>query len=178
MTCDAERLRATLGRPELARLVQRLRSRVERGKPLTGVLALNDATPAERDAIDRLLGRVPTQGAALNIPIGRLETKLRAAGICPDLRSALEELGGAMVDRKAERESIELQWAELFALGQTRIQARPELASWLEQLRSAGLLRRYELADARRLLFQAIDVMDALPAANIPLAEMAAAAGG
>ena len=178
MRCDSERLRETLGRPELARLVQRLRSRVERGKPLTGVLALNDATPAERDGIDRLLGRVPTQGAALAIPIARLETKLRAAGICPDLRSALEELGGALVDRKAERESIERQWADLFVLGQTRIQARPELASWLEQVRGTGLLRRYELGDAHRLLFHALDVADALPASNIPLAELAAAVVG
>ncbi len=178
MMCDAERLRETLGRPELARLVRRLRSRVERGKPLMGILALNGATPAERDAIDRLLGRVPTQGAALAIPIGRLETKLRAAGICPDLRSALEELGGALVDRKAERESIERQWAELFALAQTPIQSRPELVSWLEQVRTTGLLRRYELADARRLLFQALDVVDALPASNIPLAELAAAVVG
>ena len=55
---------------------------------------------------------------------------------------------------------------------------RPELENWLAQSRASGLLRRYGIADGRRLLTQAIEVLSALPAADVPLAEFAAATLG
>src|SRR5438105_4184029 len=101
MTWDQTRLRETLGRSELVRLVQRLRIRLERGKALHGTLALPDASPAERDAINRLLGRAPTRGSVVAISLDRLNEKLRIAGICPSLRQAVEELTGPVTDRRA-----------------------------------------------------------------------------
>jgi uncharacterized protein (TIGR02679 family) len=178
MISDAERLRSTLGRPELARLVQRLRTRIERGRPLTGAIALPDATPAERDAVDRLLGRPPARGHAVSVPLERLEARLRGAGICADLHAAVEELTGPVVDRAAEREALNRQWEELFAAASARLKGRPELENWLAQARASGLLRRYGIADGSRLLAQALETLSALPASDVPLAEFAAATLG
>lgn len=174
MRSNNARLEATLGRPELKRLLQRLRTRLERGRPLTGTLALANASSEERDAINRLLGRTPTPGDSLAISLDRLDEKLRIAGICPGLSVAVQELTGPVVDRRAEREAVESQWANLFAAASKRIAARAQLEPWLQQLRVAGLLRRYGVSDASRLLSQALDVLAALPARDIPLAELAA----
>ena len=101
MTRDHTRLHETLGRPELQRLVQRLRTRLERGKDLHGVLALPDATPAERDALNRLIGRAPTRGTSVAVSLDRLDEKLRLAGVCPNLREAVENLTGKGVSRQS-----------------------------------------------------------------------------
>ena len=178
MKCDHARLQTTLGRPELTRLVQRLRSRLERGKPLTGTLALPDASDAERDAINRLLGRVPTRGNTAAVSLDQLEDKLRAAGVCPSLQAAVEELTGPVVDLRAEREMVESRWTAIFAAASNKIVPRPELKNWFDQLRATGLLRRYGIADAERLLSQALEVVAALPAQDTPLAELAAATLG
>jgi uncharacterized protein (TIGR02679 family) len=178
MKCDHARLQTTLGRPELTRLVQRLRSRLERGRPLTGTLALPDASDAERDAINRLLGRVPTRGNTAAVSLDQLEDKLRAAGVCPSLQAAVEELTGPVVDLRAKREMVESRWTALFAAASNKIAPRPELKNWLDQLRATGLLRRYGIADAERLLSQALEVVAALPAQDTPLAELAAATLG
>src|SRR5438552_15044869 len=114
MTRDNTRLHETLGRPELQRLVQRLRTRLERGKDLHGVLALPNATSAERDALDRLIGRAPTRGTSVAISLDRLDEKLRLAGVCPNLREAVESLTGPVKDLRVEREAIERQWVAMF----------------------------------------------------------------
>lgn len=175
---DHARLQETLGRPELQRLVQRLRTRLERGKDLRGILALPDATPAERDALDRLIGRAPTRGTSVAISLDRLDEKLRVAGVCLNLRQAVENLTGLVKDRRAERQAIETQWAEIFATAAERIADRVELTPWLEHLRANGLLRRYGIAAAKPLLSQAIKVLSALPAQDVTLAEFAATTVG
>lgn len=178
MTCDRARLQETLGRAELQRLVQRLRTRLERGKALQGTLALPDATGAERDAINRLLGRTPTRGTVVAISLDRLDEKLRVAGISPTLRDAVEQLTGPVVDRRAEREAIEGQWTSIFSSASKRVAGRPELENWLVQLRTTGLLRRHGILAAQTLLSQALDVLAALPARDVTLAELAAAVVG
>jgi len=175
---DHARLQETLGRPELQRLVQRLRIRLERGKNLRGILALPDATPAERDALDRLIGRAPTRGTSVAISLDRLDEKLRVAGVCLNLREAVENLTGPVKDRRAERQAIESQWAEIFAMAAHRIADRVELTQWLEYLRANGLLRRYGIPAAKPLLSQAIKVLSALPAQDVTLAEFAATTVG
>ena len=175
---DNTRLRETLGRPELQRLVQRLRTRLERGKDLRGILALPEATPTERDALDRLIGRAPTRGRSVAISLDRLNEKLRVAGVCVNLREAVENLTGPVKDRRAERQEIESQWTEIFATAAERITDRVELAQWLGYLRANGLLRRYGIAAAKPLLSQAIKVLSALPAQDITLAEFAATTVG
>jgi len=174
MSGNNARLKATLGRPALARLVQRLRARLERGRPLTGTLALPKASPEERDGINRLLGRAPTRGDTVEVSLDKLDEKLRNGGICSGLSAAVQELTGPVADRRAEREALEAQWADLFTASSKRIAGRPELEPWLQQLRAAGLLRRYGIASAGQLLSQALDVLALLPARDIPLAELAA----
>jgi uncharacterized protein (TIGR02679 family) len=178
MTSDRARLRETLGRPELARLVRRLVMRLERGKPLTGVMSFPDASPAERNAVNRLLGRPPTRGNAMVVSLEQLQDKLRRAGICPSLREAVELLNGPVIDRRAEREAIEERWAALFVKASERMAARPEYARWLSELRDFGLLRRYAIEQADELLLQAVEVLARLPARGVPLAELAAQVTG
>jgi uncharacterized protein (TIGR02679 family) len=178
MTPDLPRLRQTLGRPELARLVLRLRMRLERGKPLTGVLNFPDASPAERDAVNRLLGRPPAPGNAMAVSLELLQDKLSRAGICPSLREAVESLTGPVIDRRAEREAFEQRWAALFAAAAERISRRPEYGLWLAGLQEGGLMRRYGIELAERLLIQALNILERLPAQGIPLAELAALATG
>src|ERR1051326_5020203 len=115
MTGNNTRLRETLGRPELQRLVQRLRTRLERGKDLRGILALPNATSAERDALDRLIGRAPTRGTSVAISLDRLDEKLRAAGVCPNLGAAVENRPGGEKARGGERKATKSQWAAIFA---------------------------------------------------------------
>jgi uncharacterized protein (TIGR02679 family) len=178
MTGDNARIRETLGRPELQRLVLRLRTRLERGKHLCGILALPNATPAERDALDRLIGRTPTRGTSVAISLDRLEEKLRVAGVCPNLRKAVESLTGPVTDRRAEREAIECQWVAMFDMATERIADRVELSNWLGHVRANGLLRRYGIAAAQSLISQALEVLSALPAQDITLAELAATTVG
>jgi uncharacterized protein (TIGR02679 family) len=174
MTGNNARIRETLGRPELQRLVLRLRTRLERGKDLCGILALPNATPAERDALDRLIGRAPTRGTSVAISLDRLDEKLRVAGVCPNLREAIESLTGPVKDLRAEREAVERQWVAIFDAAAERIGDRVELSNWLGHVRANGLLRRYGIAEAQSLISHALTVLSALPAQDIPLAELAA----
>jgi uncharacterized protein (TIGR02679 family) len=178
MTPDLPRLRETLGRPELARLVQRLRMRLERGKPLEGVVHFADPSPEERDAVNRLLGRPPAPGQAMAVPLELLQDKLCRAGICLTLREAVELLTGPVIDRRTEHEAIEARWTALFAEAAERISTRTEYAPWLRELMEIGLLRRHGIEPAERLLIQAVGVLERLPARGIPLAELAALATG
>jgi uncharacterized protein (TIGR02679 family) len=167
-----------LGKAELQRLVRRLRVRLERGQELRGTVALPSASPEERAAINRLLGRTPTRGNAISISLDLLSEKLRIAGICRDLREAVEELTGPVTDLRSERETIEKRWTTLFDSASKRVSGWPELENWLTQIRASGLMRRHGMPTAEFLLPQALDVMESLPARDVTLAEFAAAKFG
>ena len=77
---DAERLRRRLGGADTERVVQRLRQRMAQGKPLTGTLSLGQPTPAERLAVERLLGRRPGHGTSLTINLDDLDRVVRRSG--------------------------------------------------------------------------------------------------
>ena len=89
---DLVRLRQTLGKPELAWLVQRIRQRLERGEGLQGSLTLRGATNEQRAATDRLLGRPPSAGTSLTVQLQRLDLLLRHAELCAGLKEAVEAL--------------------------------------------------------------------------------------
>jgi uncharacterized protein (TIGR02679 family) len=168
---DAERLRQVLGGPELDWLVRRAWRRVAR-RQTGGAVTLAQATAAQRDAVERLLGRRAAPGQSISVRLEDLEVLLRQAGICDDLAEALEVLAGPLVDKRARRQETEAAWASLLSDG-----ARP----WLEELRATGLLRRLarnDLAVAGDLLRQALEVERRLPARGLPLAELAAAVTG
>ena len=84
------RLPRLLGAPELACLVARVRRRAERGLPLTGIITLAAATPAQRDAVDRLLGRRARDGNAVSVRLDDVDA-LTPLGCAP---------GGPAVSRR------------------------------------------------------------------------------
>ena len=175
MISDVARLRQVLGAPELAWLVQRARRRLSRGLD-GGPVTLVQATPAQRDAVERLLGRRAAPGGSVTVRLEDLESLLRDAGICDSLSEAVESLSGPLVDARAQRQETAAAWAEVFAAGDPG-RARP----WLEDLRATGVLRRLSRNDsaaAGGLLRQALEIERRLPARGLPLAELAAAVTG
>lgn len=180
MIHDERRLRELLGKPELARVVRRIRERLERGEPLAGQIILRDASDAERDAMDRLLGRPPSRGSALTVNLESLGELLRRAMICDDLAEAVERLSGPVVNRRAVRARVEQAWADLFAEAM-RFSDKPLWGEWLSALRTSGLLRRLaddDPAKGKRLLDACNLLASRLPADAVPLAELAAAVAG
>ena len=67
---DLDRLKATLGKPEFHWIVDRLRLKLQRGEPLEGSIRLRHPTPAQRDALSRLLGKIPSAAGALSLADG------------------------------------------------------------------------------------------------------------
>jgi len=172
---DGGRLRQVLGTSELAWLVQRARRRLSRGSG-GGSVTLPQATPAQRDAVERLLGRRAARGGSLTVRLEDLESLLRDAGICDSLTEAVESLTGPLVDARAQRQEKDATWAGVFGAGDPG-RSRP----WLEDLRATGVLRRLSRNDpviASGLLRQALEIERRLPARGLPLAELAAAVTG
>jgi uncharacterized protein (TIGR02679 family) len=178
MTDSTIRLQETLGTPELARFVLRLRKRLEQGLPLSGCLTMTNVAAAERDAFNRLLGRISAGDHSLSIDLDLLEQRLGDAGVCRSLKEAVEGLTGPVTNRRSERMMIESKWESLFAGASAHLTSRPDLVPWLEQVRRQGLLRRHSLRRAETLLTQALSVIARLPARGVPLAELAASTTG
>ncbi len=165
---DRERLERLLGGPELARLRERLRARFARGDGVSGRLALSNATPAERRAIDALLGRVPRHGATPTFEIGDLEAALARAFVSPSLRAALEVLDGPITSQIDARRARD---ARLDAARATIESANDEaLRASFEETVSDGLLAR--------LLGPALDGLEAVTAALVEISSALADGDG
>jgi len=178
---DADRLRRTLGSPDLSWLLARLRRRLERGRGLSGRLSYARPSAEQRAALDTLLGRRPSAGATLSVDLARLEAVVREAELAPTLREAVEVLTGPVADRRAEAAAQDEAWSAAFAEAAERLGERPELTPWLEALRAGGLVKRLtgdDVALGRVLLRHAVAVVERLPADGVLLAELAAAATG
>ncbi len=175
MSVDADRLSALLGGSALARLRLRVRSRLAAGVPL-GVLTLTDPTAEERLAVERLIGRI-ARGQSVRVDLAALEHTLCEAGVCPDLRAAVETLDGPLEDPRALRAAEQTAWRRLFADTRARLPPVPAVVDWLAELEATGLLRRSaggDVAEAEALLADAGAVLRRLPAVAMPLAELAA----
>jgi uncharacterized protein (TIGR02679 family) len=178
---ELDRLRRLLGGEELGWLVGRVQGRLQRGLPLEGTATLEGASEAQRRAVARLLGRPAGRGASLRVSLPVVEAVLRAAGLAPDLASAVQALGGPVTDRTAERAAAEQRWSALLGVAEQAAGRRPSLTPWVEWLRSTGLLRRLAGGAperARELIEQAVAVLDLLPASGQPLSVLAAAGAG
>lgn len=173
---SAPQLRATLGDPALARLLAALRRRAELGRPLSGALTLGDATPAERQALDTLLGRPATRGDSLRVDLDFLAETLADAGLCASLREALEALGGPIHERRAEADRAAAAWEQIHIEARTALAPLPVLEEWLSALFATGTLKRLagDPARAGGLLRDITRLVAALPAAAEPLAGFAA----
>jgi uncharacterized protein (TIGR02679 family) len=186
---DTERLARLLGDPALGWLLARMRRRMELGRALQGTVTLADPSPEQRRAVQRLLGRAPRAGKALNVALGDLEEVMRRSGASPEgLAAAVLALTGPVVVREESRAAERLAWEQAFAPLVDAIHRRAEsaagegarLTSWLERLRGSGLVRRLESdpLSARVPLRALADVLAALPAQGEPLGRFAARVAG
>ncbi len=190
---DSVRLRCTLGTPQLAWIVTRLRQQLERGESLEGTISLAAPTNEQRVAVAKLFGCKPTRGERLTVPLVDLEKLLREAELCDSLADAVATLGGPVTNTRQAEAARRSQWHALFAEAAATIDAAPFVSHtggpgagrqaqdraqlWLSELRDTGLLRRIardDLDAARRLLNYALLVLARLPAPDLSLAEMAA----
>ncbi len=176
VTGDEERLRRLLGGPETAWIVERARTRLSRGHPLTGAIRLTPASEAQRAAVGRLLGRAVAPGRSVSIPLERLDAVLRSSGAWPEgLASAVVLLAGPVADPerlRAEEEAWRAVSDELAALADRH----PALTAWTEGLRARGHVRRVAASapEALALVRDLGAVVDALPADGESIAHFSA----
>ena len=164
---DVDRLNRLLGDPELAWVLERVRRRLELGQPLTGTIAQRSATPGQRDAIARLLGRAPRSARGVSVSLPELDAWLRRAGICEDgLAAAVVALGGPVTVRTESAARDGRRWEQAFAGLEAACADRPVLAAWVRGARGDGLVKRLaggdpqlagELCDALALIVRALD---------------------
>jgi uncharacterized protein (TIGR02679 family) len=177
---DMERLKATLGKPELQWLVDRLRAKLERGELLESRVTLTYPSPAQRDAVSRLFGKRPSNTGPIAVQLSELERLLRDGEICATLREAVEGLAGPVRNLREEHCLLEENWRTIFDEAGDRVHHDAGLTAWIEGLERAGLLRRLGggPAQAKKLLESAMEIAERLPARGIPLAELAAVSTG
>ncbi|MEV7230317.1 TIGR02679 family protein [Polymorphospora sp. NPDC051019] len=178
---DVERLRRQLGGADTERLVQRLRQRMARGQPLTGTLSLSQPTPAERLAVQRLLGRRPGRGTSVTISLDDLDQVVRRSGMHPDgLAAAVERLTGPVPVSAEIRAAEAAAWRTAAAPLERLGRYRTELADWCADRGTGTLLRRLSgtPAVAGRLAEDLVEVLASLPADGVPLARLAVRATG
>ncbi|SDU48486.1 TIGR02679 family protein [Jiangella alkaliphila] len=172
-----DRLHRLLGGPHTTWLVERMRRRLELGKPLTGSVTLFSVSAEQRRAVELLLGRRPGGGASLSVSLDELDRTLRASRAAPDgLAAAVEQLAGPIRNRSAEAASVAAAWASAFRELDATVADRPELIEWRAWLDTTGVVRRL-VADpsAARLVLDAVaGVVQRLPSTGVPLGRLAA----
>jgi uncharacterized protein (TIGR02679 family) len=162
---DQQRLQRVLGAPELGWLIDRIRTRLERGEPVDGTVTLVGATAEHRRAAARLLGHGIGGGTSLSIPLPEVDAALRRAGIAPGLRAAVESLSGPVRDPAAERAAEIRQFQEaLDAARRSRLTSAAWHVAWLDEIGRNGSLTRLVRHGQGHLLAQATAVLERLPA--------------
>jgi uncharacterized protein (TIGR02679 family) len=175
-TVDIERLRKVLGGEELRWVVERVRLRLEQGRPLAGSITLAEASADQRRAVDGLLGRAPRLGRSLTVPLADLDAVVRRSGLHPDgLGPAVVALTGPVVVRAQERAGLAGAWAAAVEPLRELVARRPELAAWYEAASARGLIKRAcgTPAEAVPVVASATRLLGMLPLAGTPLAQVA-----
>ncbi len=176
-----ERLRQLFSGEELAWLISRLRTKMERGETLSGNITLRAASREQRIAIDRLLGRPTSRGESLSVSLQSLEDILRGADLCRDLAHAMETLIGRVTDIRTLGSQREAAWQCVYSDMEACLRDRPDLQVWRVEIEREGLLKRQCKGDpeqGRVLATGALAVVRQLPSAGIPIPELAAATTG
>jgi uncharacterized protein (TIGR02679 family) len=183
MAVDRAKLQRMLGVPELSWLVDRIRSRLERGEPIDGTVTLLGATPAQRRAAARLLGRSAGRGTSLSVPLPAVADELWRAAAAPSLVAAVEAIGGPVRDLAAERAAELQRWGD--ALTQARASWLSRLSwyrEWLDSIGRDGTVSKLIRQGRTDVIGQATAVLERLPAGSEPgcavLSALAAAATG
>lgn len=168
---------AILARDDLRWIVDRLAHRVTHGQPLERPLTLTRANPAQRRAIDDLLGRRASKGTTLSVTNDQLCAALDA----PNIESIAHQCCPEAYAEAAERAEAISDWDRVFESARQAVIHSPSLTAWLDRLASDGLLKRLSGSNppaATSLLDRAIAILDELPQREILLAELAAATTG
>lgn len=182
MTGDRRVLDRLLGPAELAWLRERVRARaLSTGvEPLTGVVRLDHPTPAQRDAVTRLVGPSRRAGASLRVDLADVEAVLRRGPWPAGLVDAVVTLTGPVVDVAAGRREVRDAWERAAA----RL-TRRDVGAWWDEWCAAGGLKRAARSEASRLgvepgpavASRMVDdvarLLEALPAAGVPIAVLA-----
>jgi uncharacterized protein (TIGR02679 family) len=174
---DLDRARALFDDGELGWIVDRLRARLEGGQQLEGRLRLADPTDAERDALERLLGRRPQQARSISVEVAELERTVVRAGIAPDLVRLVVALRGPIVDRAAAAADERQRWVAVHDGLRAEVgRIDPAMSGWVDDLERTGLVRRLagDPTSAAALLEEVVHVLRDLPARGVRLSELAA----
>lgn len=154
---------ALAAQPDLRRLWQAAHRRLEAtgGERDATSAVLADPSPAERQAIDRLLG-TRSRGRTLRVRLGLLD-ELMVSRAGASLVEVVTVAVGPVRDRPGERASVaaadETLWSG--AARHPAIGRHPRLTGWFDALRRSGRLRR--LDEPRSRLAGALDVLGCLP---------------
>ncbi|ABD10463.1 TIGR02679 family protein [Frankia sp. CcI156] len=178
---DVERLRRLLGGEHTAWLLDRVRRRIELGRPLTGTVTLGRASADQRRGVERLLGRRAGTGASLSVSLDEVDAVLRSSGAAPDgLAAAVRQLTGDVTERAELAAAQSRAWAQAHQPLDDLLARRPELTPWRSWLDSTGLLRRLAGTPdaAGPLAADLLRVLDALPSPGVALGRLAATSTG
>jgi uncharacterized protein (TIGR02679 family) len=180
-TVDTERLRRLLGGADTRWVLDRVRSRIERGRPLTGPISLPTATPAQRRAIETLLGRAPSSGRSLTVSLNELDAVIRRSGAHADgIGAAVIALTGPVVVHAEARALLADAWELALAPLAAVAARRPGLSPWFEHATARGLFKRLCGTPERAvpIIASAARLLDVLPLSGSPLSQVAHEAAG
>jgi uncharacterized protein (TIGR02679 family) len=167
-----------LAGPGFRRLFTQVRVRLERepGAPDSARTVLRGPSDAERAAVGGLLGRT-FQGATVAVTLGELDQALVTA-TTRGLRSWLETISGPLRDRPAEARTRESRIAQAVeSAQQSPLATEPWFGRWLASLGEGALTRMVSEQRLSRLA-KAVDVLEALPAEDVPIALFASRSAG
>lgn len=170
-----KRVQRLLGTPALVRLVDVLVRRLERGRPLSGILVVADVNAEERSAIAGLFGRRPGSAASASVDLDRLDAIVARSGAAPSLSAAVDQLRGPVLVRADEAERMRRRWEAAYSRLSPLLADRPQYAPWALRVRDSGLVRRLARTPeaAGELLDQVAQVLAALPADGESLQRLA-----
>lgn len=174
MTSPDPRLERLLGADALAPLRRQLRRRFEReniGNPIREI-RLTGLAPHEREAVAQITGSRSRASRSIALDLEKVDNALRAAGIAPSLRSALEQLDGPIINLASTRAAIATRWNHIVSKAE-----HPLLKQWLSVPANLGILKRLSGSDhllAEQICRHAGAILSCLPKGGTTLAHLAA----
>lgn len=150
-----------LGRPELARLWDTARRRLERNGPVitSSRIELSHLDPVEIDAICALLGQRRPAEPKLRVRLDHLDSALSDAGY-GGLLGTLEAISGPIADRPATRAAdLEARTALWTAAASHPANDIDGVSDWIDSLRRRGRITRVDTDDPIQLLLDALDTI-------------------
>ncbi|MEW1960698.1 TIGR02679 family protein [Kineococcus sp. NPDC059986] len=165
------RLRALLGGPDAAWLRRRVRDRIAAGKPVAGAVALRDASPAEREVVERLLGRPPRTSGSLSVRLEDVDAVLRRGAWPSGLVDAVVHLDGPVPVRADQAAAAQAAWVALLGPLDDLVLAHPWWADWWATARNSPAARR--TVRSEELVADLCAVLAALPSSGEALGTLA-----